>query len=210
MEIERGRDSDQCLDSWEQANPFESKKQRREREVRRLIEKLQPDTIMVDPHKIGNINPAAAQDVVRCNGDTMRAEIVIHDLLGGTWIFRIWNEYLLPKVFWDPKYGKCQVILSQLVLPNKSRRLPNIFGLFTMKEYVMHIFFASAGSIHHVMWSFLAKIWQKKAKIYHITWRPWALKTSTFGIMWCDNFWPNLRLEGAEGFHIRWRMLTAQ
>ena len=50
----------------------------------------------------------------------------------------------------------------------------------------------------------------KKAKLYNITWRPWACKTSTFGITWCDNFWPNKRLEVAEGFHIRWRMLAAQ
>ena len=33
---------------------------------------------------------------------------------------------------------------------------------------------------------------------------------STFGITWCHHFWPNLRLEVAEGFHIRWRMLAAQ
>ena len=29
------------------------------------------------------------------------------------------------------------------------------------------------------------------------------------GITWCDNFWPNLRLEVAEGLHIGWRMLAA-
>ena len=55
-------------------------------------------------------------------------------------------------------------------------------------------FLESAGSIHHLIWCFPAKSWQKK-----ITCR-WAFKTSTFGIMWCDNFWPNLRLEVAEGF----------
>ena len=60
------------------------------------------------------------------------------------------------------------------------------------------------------MWSFPAKIWPKYAKHYHITWRLWAFKTSTFGITWCDHFWPNLRLEVAEVFHIRWRMLVAQ
>ena len=39
---------------------------------------------------------------------------------------------------------------------------------------------------------------------------PWAFKTSTFGITWCDNLWPNLPLEVAERFHIRWRMRAAQ
>ena len=67
----------------------------------------------------------------------------------------------------------------------------------------------SAECIHHVMWSFPAKIWPQKALIDHITWRPWAFKTSTFGITWCDNFWPNVWLKVAEGFHIRWRMLAA-
>ena len=68
---------------------------------------------------------------------------------------------------------------------------------------------SSAGSIHHVMWSFPAKIWAKNAQNHHITWRPWAFKTCTFGITWCDNFWPNLRLKVAEGFHMRWRILAA-
>merc|ERR1711907_310093 len=47
------------FDSFE-ANPFETKKQRREKEVRTLIEKLQPDTIMLDPNKIGNVNKAVS------------------------------------------------------------------------------------------------------------------------------------------------------
>ena len=58
------------------------------------------------------------------------------------------------------------------------------------------------------MLAFLVKIWPKNAKNYLSRWRPWAFKTSTFGITWCDNFWPNLRLKVAEGFHIRWRMLA--
>ena len=41
---------------------------------------------------------------------------------------------------------------------------------------------------------------KKNTKFYHITWRPWVFKTSTFDITWCDNFAPNLRLEVAEGF----------
>merc|ERR1712139_320930 len=48
------------FDSTE-ANPFETKKQRREKEVRDLLEKLQPDSIMLDPSKIGNINKEVAK-----------------------------------------------------------------------------------------------------------------------------------------------------
>ncbi|XP_060212216.1 probable U3 small nucleolar RNA-associated protein 7 [Lycium barbarum] len=40
------------FDSWV-ANPFETSKQRREKEVRSLLDKLPPETIMLDPTKIG-------------------------------------------------------------------------------------------------------------------------------------------------------------
>ena len=40
-----------------------------------------------------------------------------------------------------PNIGICYVILSQSVLPNKQQKLPKIFGLSTIKEYVTHIFF---------------------------------------------------------------------
>lgn len=43
------------FDSFE-VNPYETKKQRREREVRSLLEKLQPDSIMLDPSRIGSID----------------------------------------------------------------------------------------------------------------------------------------------------------
>jgi len=59
------------FDSFE-ANPFESKKQRREREVRRLIDKLQPDTIMLDPHQIGNVNPKAVQEYKSAKMDLIK------------------------------------------------------------------------------------------------------------------------------------------
>mmetsp|Transcript_40497 Transcript_40497/g.71215 ORF Transcript_40497/g.71215 Transcript_40497/m.71215 type:complete len:232 (-) Transcript_40497:158-853(-) len=45
------------FDSFE-ANPFETKNQRREKEVRSLLEKLQPDSIMLNPDEIGNIDKA--------------------------------------------------------------------------------------------------------------------------------------------------------
>ena len=37
------------------ADPFEGRKVRREREVVQLLEKLQPDMIMMDPGKIGKV-----------------------------------------------------------------------------------------------------------------------------------------------------------
>mmetsp|Transcript_24483 Transcript_24483/g.56811 ORF Transcript_24483/g.56811 Transcript_24483/m.56811 type:complete len:619 (+) Transcript_24483:38-1894(+) len=43
------------FDSFE-ANPYENKQQRREREVNSLLDKLQPDSIMLDPNKIGQLN----------------------------------------------------------------------------------------------------------------------------------------------------------
>lgn len=45
------------FDSWV-ANPFETSKQRREKEVRSLLDKLPPETIMLDPTKIGAVRSA--------------------------------------------------------------------------------------------------------------------------------------------------------
>lgn len=42
------------FDSWV-ANPFETPKQRREKEIRSLLDKLPPETIMLDPSKIGTV-----------------------------------------------------------------------------------------------------------------------------------------------------------
>ncbi|KAJ6795969.1 putative U3 small nucleolar RNA-associated protein 7 [Iris pallida] len=44
------------FDTWV-ANPYETKKQRREKEVHSLLDKLQPETIMLDPSKIGTVKP---------------------------------------------------------------------------------------------------------------------------------------------------------
>jgi len=44
------------FDSWV-ANPFETSKQRREKEIRALLDKLPPETIMLDPSKIGTVKP---------------------------------------------------------------------------------------------------------------------------------------------------------
>nr|GME02639.1 probable U3 small nucleolar RNA-associated protein 7 [Ipomoea batatas] len=42
------------FDTWV-VNPFETSKQRREKEVKSLIDKLPPETIMLDPSKIGTV-----------------------------------------------------------------------------------------------------------------------------------------------------------
>eukprot|EP00927_Polykrikos_kofoidii_P070644 TRINITY_DN67056_c0_g1_i1.p1 TRINITY_DN67056_c0_g1~~TRINITY_DN67056_c0_g1_i1.p1 ORF type:complete len:628 (-),score=149.96 TRINITY_DN67056_c0_g1_i1:44-1861(-) len=47
-------------DSWE-ANPYETASQKKEKEVQSLLEKLQPDSIMLDPSQIGNINTEVAK-----------------------------------------------------------------------------------------------------------------------------------------------------
>jgi len=49
------------FDSFE-ANPFETKKQRQEREVHSLLEKLQPSSIMLDPDKIGSIDKKVVKE----------------------------------------------------------------------------------------------------------------------------------------------------
>ncbi|KAJ7970768.1 WD40 repeat [Quillaja saponaria] len=49
------------FDSWV-ANPFETSKQRREKEVRSLLDKLPPETIMLDPRKIGTVHSAKKKE----------------------------------------------------------------------------------------------------------------------------------------------------
>lgn len=49
------------FDSWV-ANPFETSKQRREKEVRSLLDKLPPESIMLDPTKIGTVKPTKKKE----------------------------------------------------------------------------------------------------------------------------------------------------
>ncbi|KAK6259419.1 WD40 repeat - like 10 [Theobroma cacao] len=49
------------FDSWV-ANPFETSKQRREKEVHSLLDKLPPETIMLDPTKVGTVRPARKKE----------------------------------------------------------------------------------------------------------------------------------------------------
>ncbi|CAJ1338539.1 unnamed protein product [Effrenium voratum] len=57
------------FDSFE-ANPFQTKNQRREREVQSLLDKLQPDSIMLDPNEIGQLN----REVVKAWQETKKKE----------------------------------------------------------------------------------------------------------------------------------------
>lgn len=49
------------FDSWV-ANPFETWKQRSEKEVRSLLDKLPPETIVLDPTKIGTMRPSRKKE----------------------------------------------------------------------------------------------------------------------------------------------------
>jgi len=49
------------FDTW-LANPFETSKQRREKEIHSLLDKLPPETIMLDPSKIGTLKSAKKKD----------------------------------------------------------------------------------------------------------------------------------------------------
>ncbi|KAA8541896.1 hypothetical protein F0562_023048 [Nyssa sinensis] len=49
------------FDSWV-ANPFETSKQRKEKEIRSLLDKLPPETIMLDPTKIGTVRPSRKKE----------------------------------------------------------------------------------------------------------------------------------------------------
>ncbi|XVE78507.1 hypothetical protein DITRI_Ditri13aG0150600 [Diplodiscus trichospermus] len=49
------------FDSWV-ANPFETSKQRREKEVHSLLDKLPPETIMLDPTKVGTVREARKKE----------------------------------------------------------------------------------------------------------------------------------------------------
>ncbi|PIA52051.1 hypothetical protein AQUCO_01000141v1 [Aquilegia coerulea] len=49
------------FDTWV-ANPFETPKQRREKEIHSLLDKLPPETIMLDPTQIGTLRPPRAKE----------------------------------------------------------------------------------------------------------------------------------------------------
>lgn len=50
------------FDTWV-ANPYETRKQRNEKEVRSLLDKLPAETIMLDPTKIGSVKPSKKKEL---------------------------------------------------------------------------------------------------------------------------------------------------
>ncbi|KAK0576368.1 hypothetical protein LWI29_016256 [Acer saccharum] len=69
------------FDSWV-ANPFETTKQRREKEVRSLLDKLPPETIMLNPSKIGTVRPARKKEKPTKQEREADMEAAIEDVKG--------------------------------------------------------------------------------------------------------------------------------
>ena len=47
-----------------EANPYQTKQQRREAEVKALLEKVSPELIAIDPSKVGDVNSPAVKDTI--------------------------------------------------------------------------------------------------------------------------------------------------
>ncbi|XP_035549971.1 probable U3 small nucleolar RNA-associated protein 7 isoform X1 [Juglans regia] len=69
------------FDSWV-ANPFETRKQRREKEVHLLLDKLPPETIMLDPSKIGTVKPVRNKEKPTKEEREAEMEAAIEDVKG--------------------------------------------------------------------------------------------------------------------------------
>lgn len=69
------------FDSWV-ANPFETSKQRGEKEVHLLLDKLPPETIMLDPSKIGTVKPARKREKPTKKEREAEMEATLEDVKG--------------------------------------------------------------------------------------------------------------------------------
>lgn len=69
------------FDSWV-ANPFETSKQRGEKEVHHLLDKLPPETIMLDPSKIGTVRPARRREKPTKKEREAEMEATLEDVKG--------------------------------------------------------------------------------------------------------------------------------
>ncbi|XP_073016162.1 probable U3 small nucleolar RNA-associated protein 7 [Primulina eburnea] len=66
------------FDSWV-ANPFETNKQRNEKEVHSLLDKLPPETIMLDPTNIGSLKPMRNKEKLTRKEREAEMEAAIED-----------------------------------------------------------------------------------------------------------------------------------
>ena len=90
----------------------------------------------------------------------------------------------------------CYISRDNCAMPYKTKReIPLRYYLSLEVSRDIERILASTGRIHHVMRPVSANLCRKTARNYHITWRPGAFKTSTFGITRYDNFWSNLQIE---------------
>ncbi|XP_050233970.1 probable U3 small nucleolar RNA-associated protein 7 [Mercurialis annua] len=69
------------FDTW-LANPFETSKQRGEKEIRSLLDKLPPETIMLDPSKIGTVRAAKKKRKATKQEIEAEVEAAVEDVKG--------------------------------------------------------------------------------------------------------------------------------
>ncbi|KAH9685901.1 WD REPEATS REGION domain-containing protein [Citrus sinensis] len=78
------RSSEPNFDSWV-ANPFETSKQRREKEVHSLLDKLLLETIMLNPSKIGTVREAKKKEKPTKQGREAEMEAAVEAIKGFVW-----------------------------------------------------------------------------------------------------------------------------
>lgn len=72
------------FDSWV-ANPYETSKQRREKEVRSLLDKLPPETIMLNPSKIGTVREVKKKEKPTKQEREAEMEAAVEAVKGFVW-----------------------------------------------------------------------------------------------------------------------------
>ncbi|KAF3628125.1 histone H3.2 [Capsicum annuum] len=99
------------FDSWV-ANPFETSKQRREKEVCSLLEKLPPESIMLDPTKIGKIAKKKQEAVEKAKKPFMEQHMNKRRLTEETHLpkslERVSFRAYKPRIYWKQLLYKVQ------------------------------------------------------------------------------------------------------